>query len=338
MKRIPTLDGWRAVAIAAVVIHHLARWFYQQESAYSLSVTRFGAFGVDVFFGLSGLLITKLLLDEFGRTASFDLRGFYIRRAFRILPPSLMFLAVITVAGMWRSTWEVASCLLFFRNYVPDSLTSGATQHLWSLAVEEHFYLLWPGLLALVGARRSKNLAAGLALAVALWRMIQSQFAPPLLPLVPAHFRSDIRLDALLWGCVVAFILDNPAARARLAKQLPFMAWCAMAGLLGLCIAYYSELNSVMVAVLIPILLAGTTLNPQWTVEPRAGMGASDMDRANFLQLVLMASLVFACRMGSSGALVATMARQFTGVSSRGRAELLRDRKTALACRTKTGE
>ncbi len=71
MKRIPTLDGWRAVAITAVVIHHLARWFYQQESAYDLSVTRFGAFGVDVFFGLSGLLITKLLLDEFAANRRF---------------------------------------------------------------------------------------------------------------------------------------------------------------------------------------------------------------------------------------------------------------------------
>ncbi len=267
MKRIPTLDGWRAVAITAVVIHHLARWFYQQESAYDLSVTRFGAFGVDVFFGLSGLLITKLLLDEFGRTGNFDLRGFYIRRAFRILPPYLMFLAVITAAGMWRSAWEAASCLLFFRNYVPDSLAGGATQHLWSLAVEEHFYLLWPGLLAWVGARRSKNLAAGLALAVALWRLIQSQLAAPVFGSVPAHFRTDVRLDALLWGCVVAFILDNADARARLAKQLQFGVWCAMAGLLGLCIVYYSEITSVMVAVLIPMLLAGTTLHPQWALS-----------------------------------------------------------------------
>jgi len=267
MKRIPTLDGWRAVAITAVVIHHLARWFYQQESAYDLSVTRFGAFGVDVFFGLSGLLITKLLLDEFGRTGAFDLRGFYIRRAFRILPPYLMFLAVITAAGMWRSGWEVASCLLFFRNYVPDALAGGATQHLWSLAVEEHFYLLWPGLLAWVGARRSKNLAARLALAVALWRMVQSQFAASVFPLIPAHFRTDVRLDALLWGCVVAFILDNADARARLAKQLQFGVWFAMAGLLGLCIVYYSEITSVMVAVLIPMLLAGTTLHPRWALS-----------------------------------------------------------------------
>lgn len=267
MKRIPTLDGWRAVAITAVVIHHVARCFYQQESAYGLSLTRFGAFGVDIFFGLSGLLITKLLLDEFQRTGGFGLRGFYIRRVFRILPPYLMFLVVITAAGMWRSGREAASCLLFFRNYVPDAQAGEATQHLWSLAVEEHFYLLWPGLLAWVGARRSKNLAAGLALTVALWRMIQSQFVVPLLPLVPAHFRTDIRLDALLWGCVVAFILDDADARARFARQMRFGIWCALAGLLSLCVVYYSELNSVMVAVLIPILLAGTTLHRQWAVS-----------------------------------------------------------------------
>ncbi len=267
MKRIPTLDGWRAVAIAAVVIHHLARWFYQQESAYELSVTRFGAFGVDVFFGISGLLITKLLLEEFRRNGAFNLRGFYIRRAFRILPPYLMFLAVVTVAGQWRSGWEVGSCLLFFRNYVPDALAGWWTQHLWSLAVEEHFYLLWPGLLAWVGARRSKNLAAGLALAVALWRMVQWQLVPSLFPLVPEHFRTDVRLDALLWGCVVAFALDDAEARARLAKQLNFGVWAAMAGILGLCIVYYSALSSVMVAVLIPILLAGTVMNPQWTLS-----------------------------------------------------------------------
>jgi peptidoglycan/LPS O-acetylase OafA/YrhL len=68
MKRIPTLDGWRAVAITAVVIHHLARWFYQQESASNLSVTRFGAFGVDVF--LSYYAIEKPLLHVGRKLAS----------------------------------------------------------------------------------------------------------------------------------------------------------------------------------------------------------------------------------------------------------------------------
>ena len=170
MRRIPTLDGWRAIAIAAVAIHHIGRGFYTSEDAYASSITRYGAFGVDIFFGLSGLLITKLLLDEWrgsssnssgtagrdSKNSSFDLRGFYVRRAFRILPPYLAYLLVCTVAGLWRSPWEAAGCLLFFRNYVPDHLVGDATQHLWSLAVEEHFYLLWPGLLFLLKPRRGR--------------------------------------------------------------------------------------------------------------------------------------------------------------------------------------
>jgi peptidoglycan/LPS O-acetylase OafA/YrhL len=267
MKRLPTLDGWRAVAIAAVVLHHLTQSFYQRESDYGASLTRFGAFGVDIFFGLSGLLITKLLLDVRRRSDSFDLRGFYIRRAFRILPPYLIFLGVLTAAGLWRSGWEAASCLLFFRNYAPDSLVGENTQHLWSLAVEEHFYLLWPGLLAWFGARRSKGIAITLALGVALWRMIESQFTTPLLPFLPQHFRTDLRLDALLWGCAVAFLLDDSVQRKQLVKQLRFGVWVAMAGLLGLSIVYYSQMSSVMVAVLIPILLAGTMTNPEWRLS-----------------------------------------------------------------------
>src|SRR5271163_3429525 len=124
MKRIPTLDGWRAVAVGAVLIHHVARGLFLREADYDFDITRYGAFGVDIFFGLSGLLITKLLLDEWQRGGSFDLPGFYIRRAFRILPPYLAFLAVYSIAGLWQSGWELASCLLFFRNYVPAHLAS----------------------------------------------------------------------------------------------------------------------------------------------------------------------------------------------------------------------
>jgi peptidoglycan/LPS O-acetylase OafA/YrhL len=90
MRRIPTLDGWRAIAILSVVAHHAAMSFYASESDYfARSVAVYGEFGVDIFFGLSGLLITKLLLDEWRAEGSVSLRGFYIRRAFRILPPYL---------------------------------------------------------------------------------------------------------------------------------------------------------------------------------------------------------------------------------------------------------
>jgi peptidoglycan/LPS O-acetylase OafA/YrhL len=267
MKRIPTLDGWRAVAISAVLIHHVARGFFLREADYDLNITRYGAFGVDIFFGLSGLLITKLLLDEWQRSASFDLRGFYIRRVFRILPLYLAFLAAYTVAGYWRSGWEVASCLLFFRNYVPDALVSGGTQPLWSLSVEEHFYLLWPGLLAWIGARRGRHAALGLAFAFAVWRMIESQLAAPLFPLVPTHFRTDLRLDSLLWGCVFAFLLSDGAECERLRKQLRFPVWIALAGVLGASMVWYSELTSVWVAALIPMLLVGTAMHPHWKLS-----------------------------------------------------------------------
>jgi peptidoglycan/LPS O-acetylase OafA/YrhL len=267
MKRIPTLDGWRAVAVTAVLIHHVAPGFFLHEADYDFDVTRYGAFGVDIFFGLSGLLITKLLLDQWQRSASFDLRGFYIRRVFRILPPYLAFLAVYTIAGLWRSGWEAASCLLFFRNYVPSSLATRGTQPLWSLSVEEHFYLMWPVLLAWLGARRSKHAALGLAFVFAIWRMIESQLSAPLFPLVPAHFRTDLRLDALLWGCVFAFLFNDAARRERLLRQLRFPVWIALAGILVASMVWYSQLTSLWVAAVVPMLLIGTSVHPRWKLS-----------------------------------------------------------------------
>ena len=275
------MDGWRAIAIAAVAIHHIGRGFYANEDAYASDITRYGAFGVDIFFGLSGLLITKLLLDEWrgssanssetagasSKISSFDLRGFYVRRAFRILPPYLAYLLVCTLAGLWRSPWEAAGCLLFFRNYVPDNLVGDATQHLWSLAVEEHFYLLWPGLLFLLKPRRARTAAFVLACSFGVWRMVESQLPARTLPWIPSHFRTDLRLDALLWGCVFAFLLTDPAQREKLGAQLRWPAWLAIAGILALSIALYSPLSSVWVACLIPILLLGTITHPTWLVS-----------------------------------------------------------------------
>jgi peptidoglycan/LPS O-acetylase OafA/YrhL len=248
-------------------MHHVARGFFLHEADYQFDVTRYGAFGVDIFFGLSGLLITNLLLEEWKSKGAFDLRGFYIRRAFRILPPYLAFLAVYSAAGLWQSKWEVASCLLFFRNYVPAHLASSGTQPLWSLAVEEHFYLLWPGILAWIGARRSRHAALGLAFAFAIWRMIESQFAAPLFPMVPVHFRTDLRLDALLWGCVFAFLLNDGEQREQMFQQLRLPVWIALAGVLAASMVWYSQLTSLWVAAVIPMLLIGTAIHPQWLVS-----------------------------------------------------------------------
>jgi peptidoglycan/LPS O-acetylase OafA/YrhL len=305
MRRIPTLDGWRAIAIAAVTAHHLTRGFYAQEAAYDSDNTQYGAFGVDIFFGLSGLLITKLLLEEWRERGSFDLTGFYLRRAFRILPPYLGYLFVCTLAGLWRSPWEAAGCLLFFRNYVPDHLMGPSTQHLWSLAVEEHFYLLWPGLLFLLQPRRARTAAPALALCFALWRMVESQLATPTLPLVPAHFRTDLRLDALLWGCVFAFLLDDAGQREKLGAQLRWPVWLAAAGGWLMCVRYYSPLTSVWIACGVPILLMGTVTHPAWKLSralewaPVAWLGRISYSLYLWQQLFFVAGWDFA-KMGHS--------------------------------------
>src|SRR5436305_4567949 len=115
-KRVALLDGWRAVAIGLVLAHHVVQGFYATQDSYAQSITRYGAFGVDIFFGLSGLLITRLLLEQWHASGSFQLSRFYIRRAFRILPPYLAFLAAVLLFGFWKSNFELVSCLLFFRN------------------------------------------------------------------------------------------------------------------------------------------------------------------------------------------------------------------------------
>src|ERR1700722_6925634 len=169
-RYIPTLDGWRALAILLVIAHHAGTAFYGEKEYYASSPTRFGIWGVPVFFGLSGLLITKLLLEEFDRTGAISLKGFYIRRSFRILPPVFMYIMTVAALGLLVSKTELASSFFFFRNYLPGSLGGIYTNHLWSLAVEEHFYLVWPGLLVWIGVRRGLAAAISIAVALALWQ------------------------------------------------------------------------------------------------------------------------------------------------------------------------
>jgi peptidoglycan/LPS O-acetylase OafA/YrhL len=264
MRRIPTLDGWRAVAILSVIWHHAMMSFFANEDAYYLTAARFGAFGVDVFFGLSGMLITGILLKEWRETGSVSLRAFYTRRAFRILPVYLLFLGVCACAGLMHGPRELASCLLFYRNLTPGWLPWRSTQHLWSLSVEEHFYLIWPGMLVLCGVKRGRNVAAWLAIAVGFWRMAEPLLGLHLLPEAIPHLRSDLRMDALLWGAVAAFTLDDAQARGKLRTQIGFRSWLGMVVVALLSIRFYSNMTSVWLAVLIPMILAGTVLHPEW--------------------------------------------------------------------------
>ena len=139
MQRIPSLDGLRAISISLVVLSHLIRWKHVSLGL----VGTYGALGVHVFFVLSGYLITNLLLREYERTSTISLREFYIRRAFRIFPAAFVFLSVVVVLYWHEMRWyHVVAALFYVANM--DIARPWIFGHLWSLSIEEQFYLLWP--------------------------------------------------------------------------------------------------------------------------------------------------------------------------------------------------
>lgn len=205
--RIPTLDGWRAVAICAVMVSHgflLADSATGRARAISYAAGQLGGLGVALFFAISGYLITTLLLRERAEAGRISLPGFYIRRAFRILPPAYVYLTVLVILGKRLQRGELSSAAFFFSNYWADR--SWWTQHFWSLSMEEHFYLLWPAtlvLLGVAGALRGAGVAVG---AIILWRPWSLVHVH--LPF-PALQRTDMRLDAFLFAGALAIALHS---------------------------------------------------------------------------------------------------------------------------------
>jgi peptidoglycan/LPS O-acetylase OafA/YrhL len=217
---LPTLDGWRAIAVGMVLINHAGL-----PDVHGLGwISTLGALGVDLFFAISGLLICSRLLEEERVLGRISLGGFYIRRTFRIFPPAYLFLAVIailTVAHAIPADWPAwSSAVLFVRNYfttfVRDTAANRFTGHFWSLAVEEHFYLLLPGLLVLFPKHRKRVLAALILVALA-WLIFYMANTPPLLRQLYWERRTDFRLNSLLIPALLALLLAEPGNRERIA-------------------------------------------------------------------------------------------------------------------------
>lgn len=137
--RIPSLDGLRAISITLVILSHLVKWKHLSVSV----LGSYGDLGVHIFFVLSGYLITNLLLREYARTATISLSDFYIRRALRIFPAALVFMAVVIALDWPQMRWyHITAALLYVANM--DPTRPWIFGHLWSLSIEEQFYLLWP--------------------------------------------------------------------------------------------------------------------------------------------------------------------------------------------------
>jgi peptidoglycan/LPS O-acetylase OafA/YrhL len=158
--RMPSLDGLRAVSILLVLWSHVnGRVGFPPMPKF---VTSLGDFGVRVFFVISGYLITTLLIGEQAKTGTISLKGFYVRRVYRIFPAFYVFIAVVaalSAAGVLTlRPGDLLHAVTFTMNY--HEARSWWVGHLWSLSVEEQFYLIWPALLLLAGVRRGLRVAA----------------------------------------------------------------------------------------------------------------------------------------------------------------------------------
>ena len=172
INHIPAIDGLRAVAVIAVMLYHLGfAWIPG------------GFLGVDLFFVISGYVITRLLLDSIQRSGGLDLRAFYLARARRLLPPLLfMIFGTAIFVGIWApettrrllsdapfSIFGGMNWWLVFRetDYFEAIGRPPLLQHTWSLAVEAQFYLVWPLVLLLVLKWFGKKRIPGAALTIA---------------------------------------------------------------------------------------------------------------------------------------------------------------------------
>jgi peptidoglycan/LPS O-acetylase OafA/YrhL len=240
------IQGLRAVAVLAVVCAHALGW------------PQGGFVGVDVFFVVSGFLITGLLLREFARDGRISLRAFYARRVRRILPASLLVLIVVTITGFLvfnraradQTLGDAVAAALLVSNwrfaaqgtdYFHAADAVSPLQHFWTLSVEEQFYLVWPGLLvvavllasALLGRRAQRNRPGAVVGGVALlvvgaslgWAAVQSAADPNV-----AYFSTATRVWELAAGAVVAVVAPRLARMPAGPRWA--LGWVGLAGVL----------------------------------------------------------------------------------------------------------
>lgn len=239
LHRIPSLDGLRAISIILVMgLHSIQRVEITHPVSLIWPVLFNGGLGVSVFFVLSGFLITRLLLHEMQTRGRISVAGFYCKRAFRILPPLYAYIGVLVLlacAGrLALSRIDVLSALFFFHNYALSS-HSWAIEHLWSLSVEEQFYLLWPLVLILclrssevLGRRRATLIALAVIVLSPPLRILSFRLHQPLL-----HNGAGFHMhaDLLMFGCCAALLEGRSRFEQayRSLTRIPWLPFVALA-------------------------------------------------------------------------------------------------------------
>jgi peptidoglycan/LPS O-acetylase OafA/YrhL len=235
---LPVLDGLRGLAIALVVVHNVGG-FQNHAASGVIKAIYFlhapGWIGVQLFFALSGFLITGILVDSRGARGA--LRGFWVRRALRIFPLYYAFLFGITfvaplfgvrLAELQYAGWYWAYLCNFG---TPTGHEIPELGHMWSLAVEEQFYLVWPLVVLALDARRLLRVCIALALIAFVARVALRAFGQSPMTVYEYTF---CRMDALVLGGGAALVARNPAWLARVTPRLPVTLIATSVVLLGM--------------------------------------------------------------------------------------------------------
>jgi peptidoglycan/LPS O-acetylase OafA/YrhL len=235
---IPSLDGIRALSFFIVFVSHAG-----------LGQLVPGGFGVTVFFLLSGFLITTLLRLEYQRSGTIWLGGFYLRRVLRILPP--LYLTLLFAAGVYL-LWpgdptipvegtlaQVLHVSNFYQIFATPGLIIPGTGVLWSLAVEEHFYLVFPLLYLWMAPRlsatRQAQLLLGFCILALVWRgVLRLHFD---VATTRTFYGTDTRFDSILFGCIFALVASPVFKDPLHERALRHMPWVLPASAVGLLVS-----------------------------------------------------------------------------------------------------
>ena len=269
-RYLPTLDGWRAIAISMVILSHAVTTGSARNGSGSfinLLTFRLGTFGVMLFFAISGYLICTRLLVEEEAYGFISLRSFYVRRIFRILPAAYAYLGLIALlagAGFLTvSHADLSRAAFFYSNYIePGSWFVG---HFWSLAIEEHFYLLWPPVLLIVGRKRAVWACISLILVSLVLRVLALDNLPEGADL-PGY--TQFRLDSFMFPCILAILLRNTKTAKWFADAMKPLAWISVIGILvagialGIVFPDWRDPQRVLQSALLPVLIVTTVLRP----------------------------------------------------------------------------
>lgn len=263
-KIISGLDAARALAVFLVLIDH----FMVLDHLFGLR-PGLGSVGVMIFFVLSGFLITSILLREFRREGRISLSTFYRRRAYRIFPTFYVCWILTTIVEYLthQFNWKTALVSFFyFMDYWRAFTVQNIQSHMWvswSLAIEEKFYLLWPLLLLLLLKRRLNVIRTIVSIVLSQWAYRAVLFLAFGVSGSYIYNAFDMRVDALLVGCLLAVVLENDEARLRCCTLLRWQ-WLSLIPPTALVIATSVPLSSKSAFLLVwsfePLIVAAMLL------------------------------------------------------------------------------